>query len=84
LLKGKRDESLAQERAIAQDERASHGRNRTKRSRYKVTKTAALESAGVIFVDENGEVPGVRLRKRAAGTKAASIPIEELNTENDE
>jgi hypothetical protein len=38
----------------------------------------------VIFVDENGEVPGVRLRKRAAGTKAASIPIEELNTENDE
>ena len=24
---------------------------------------AALESAGVIFVDENGEGPGVRLRK---------------------
>ena len=24
----------------------------------------ALESAGVIFVDENGEGPGVRLRKR--------------------
>jgi hypothetical protein len=23
----------------------------------------ALESAGVIFVDENGEGPGVRLRK---------------------
>jgi DNA-binding XRE family transcriptional regulator len=32
---------------------------------------AALESAGVIFVDENGEGPGVRLRKdrpRNAGT----------------
>jgi transcriptional regulator with XRE-family HTH domain len=25
---------------------------------------AALEAAGVIFVDENGEGPGVRLRKR--------------------
>ncbi len=25
---------------------------------------AALEGAGVIFVDENGEGPGVRLRKR--------------------
>ncbi|KAF0120270.1 MAG: XRE family transcriptional regulator [Xanthobacteraceae bacterium] len=24
----------------------------------------ALEAAGVIFVDENGEGPGVRLRKR--------------------
>jgi transcriptional regulator with XRE-family HTH domain len=27
---------------------------------------AALESAGVIFVDENGEGPGVRLRKGGA------------------
>ena len=45
----------------------------------------ALESAGVIFVDENGEGPGVRLRKGGpAGSKAASIPIEELNAENDE
>jgi hypothetical protein len=26
---------------------------------------AALESAGVIFVEENGEGPGVRLRKGA-------------------
>lgn len=25
---------------------------------------AALETAGVIFIDENGEGPGVRLRKR--------------------
>ena len=45
---------------------------------------AALESAGVIFVEENGEGPGVRLRKTAPGTKAASIPIEDLNAENDE
>jgi hypothetical protein len=43
---------------------------------------AALESAGVIFVDENGEGPGVRLRK--AGARAASIPLEDLNAENDE
>ncbi len=27
---------------------------------------AALEAAGVIFVDENGEGPGVRLRKAKA------------------
>jgi len=25
---------------------------------------AALEAAGVIFIDENGERPGVRLRKK--------------------
>lgn len=28
---------------------------------------SALEAAGVIFVPENGEGPGVRLRKEAAG-----------------
>jgi transcriptional regulator with XRE-family HTH domain len=30
---------------------------------------AALESAGVIFVEENGEGPGVRLRKVPQGTE---------------
>jgi len=30
---------------------------------------AALESAGVIFVDENGEGPGVRQRKAPWGTE---------------
>ena len=29
---------------------------------------AALEAAGVIFVDENGQGPGVRLRKGAEST----------------
>ena len=66
--KNRRGELLAQERAIAQDERASHGRNRTKRSRYKVTKSAALELAGVIFVDENGEGPDARLKKKRPGS----------------
>jgi predicted transcriptional regulator len=28
-----------------------------------------LESAGVIFIDENGEGPGVRLRKAASGAQ---------------
>jgi hypothetical protein len=28
---------------------------------------AALEPAGVIFIDENGEGPGVRLRKKSFG-----------------
>jgi hypothetical protein len=46
---------------------------------------SALESAGVIFVDEGGGRPGVKPRKGGApGTKAASIPIEDLNAENDE
>jgi len=36
----------------------------------------------VIFVDDNGEGAGVRLRKD--GSMAASIPIEDLNAENDE
>jgi len=45
---------------------------------------AALESAGVIFVEENGEGAGVRLRKTTTGAMAASIPIEDLNAENDE
>lgn len=31
---------------------------------------AALEQAGVIFVDENGDGPGVRLRKGALDAKA--------------
>ena len=45
---------------------------------------AALESAGVIFVEENGEGPGVRLRKTAKGMAPATIPLEDLNAENDE
>ena len=44
---------------------------------------AALESAGVIFQDENGEGPGVRLRKARQGA-AKTIQIEDLNAENDE
>jgi hypothetical protein len=40
---------------------------------------AALESAGVEFT--NGDAPGVKLRKRAPG---ATIPLEDLNAENDE
>jgi transcriptional regulator with XRE-family HTH domain len=42
----------------------------------------ALEAAGVIFVDENGEGPGVRLKKRAVSP--AAILVEDLNAENDE
>jgi len=46
---------------------------------------AALEAAGVIFVEENGEGPGVRLRKsKPQDAKAQTIPIEDLSAENDE
>lgn len=44
----------------------------------------ALEAAGVIFVEENGEGPGVRLRKVRQDSAAESIPLEDLNAENDE
>jgi hypothetical protein len=40
----------------------------------------AFESAGVEFT--NGDAPGVSLRR--AGSKAASIRIEDLNAGNDE
>jgi hypothetical protein len=39
-----------------------------------------LEAAGVIFVAENGDGPGVRLRKVKPGTIAA----EDLNASNDD
>jgi hypothetical protein len=39
---------------------------------------AALESAGVIFVEENGEGPGVRLRKGAH--TPCQGPMENLRT----
>jgi len=42
----------------------------------------ALEAAGVLFLEENGEGPGVRLRKRRRGKQ--SIPVEDLTAENDE
>jgi transcriptional regulator with XRE-family HTH domain len=46
---------------------------------------SALEAAGVIFVDENGEGPGVRLKKVRQDTAApTTIPLDELNAENDE
>ena len=41
---------------------------------------AALESAGVEFTD--GNAPGVNLHK--AGTRVTTIPLEDLNAENDE
>jgi hypothetical protein len=43
---------------------------------------SALEAAGVIFVEENGEGPGVRLKKVRQG--AGTIPLEYLTAENDE
>ncbi len=45
---------------------------------------AALERAGVIFL-ENGEGSGVKLRKAPKGASAASLPVEdELDSQNDE
>ena len=43
---------------------------------------AALESAGIIFVDENGERPGVRLEK--APPVGEGLRPDELNATNDD
>ncbi|MGD0762769.1 MAG: helix-turn-helix transcriptional regulator [Roseiarcus sp.] len=40
----------------------------------------ALEAAGVILVAENGDGPGVRLRK----AKPAAVAVEDLNASNDD
>lgn len=42
----------------------------------------ALEAAGVIFVSENGEGPGVRLRK--VEPSPLTIPLDKLDASNDE
>ena len=42
---------------------------------------AALEAAGVEFIERNGGGPGVRLREPMA---ASTIAIDDLNAENDE
>ncbi|WP_112663503.1 helix-turn-helix transcriptional regulator [Microvirga flavescens] len=42
---------------------------------------AALEAAGVIFIAENGEGPGVRLRKQRGGD--AGLRPDHVTSEND-
>ncbi len=42
---------------------------------------SALEAAGIIFVEENGEGPGVRLRKRRPDE---GMQVGDLNASNDE
>jgi transcriptional regulator with XRE-family HTH domain len=42
---------------------------------------SALENAGVIFLEQNGGGPGVRLRK---STPSGTIAAEDLNASNDE
>ena len=44
---------------------------------------SALEKAGVLFLPDYGEGVGVRLHK-PLGSTPTSIPLEELNAENDE
>jgi hypothetical protein len=43
---------------------------------------SVLEKAGIEFT--NGDEPGVRLRKTPRVDPAASIPVENLTSENDE
>jgi transcriptional regulator with XRE-family HTH domain len=43
---------------------------------------SSFEAAGVIFIDENGEGPGVRLRKGLPSNEG--IRPDELNASNDE
>ena len=42
---------------------------------------STLESAGVIFVEENGEGPGVRLRKASSASGPATDVIERMEAD---
>jgi transcriptional regulator with XRE-family HTH domain len=46
------------------------------------TMRGALAAAGIEFT--NGDQPGVRLKKGAKADPAASLPVENLNSQNDE
>lgn len=54
--------------------------NRTPGANNLAAMRSALEAGGVIFIDENGDGPGVRLRRATAGALAPH----ELNASNDE
>jgi hypothetical protein len=38
----------------------------------------------VIFVEENSDGPGVKLRKSAKADSAKAVPVEDWNSQNDE
>jgi len=75
---------LAELASVSPDTIARLERGELLKERTVAAVRATLESAGVIFVDENGEGPGVRLRKTGKGAAPATIPLEDLDAENDE
>ncbi|SFM06047.1 Helix-turn-helix domain-containing protein [Methylobacterium pseudosasicola] len=58
---------LAAAAGVSADTVARFERGDALKDRTVAALQAALEAAGVIFIEENGEGPGVRLRKAAAG-----------------
>ena len=73
---------LAELAKVSPDTVARLERGETLRERTIEAVRAALESAGVEFIAENGGGAGVRLRK--APTGPADIAVEDLNASNDE
>ena len=65
---------LAAAAQVSPDTIARLERGEELKSRTAEAIKGALESAGVIFVEENGEGPGVRLRKQKAGKLDDSQP----------
>ena len=57
-------QSVLARRAVVSRDTIVDFENRTPIANNLVAIRAALEAAGVIFIDENGEGPGVRLRKK--------------------
>jgi transcriptional regulator with XRE-family HTH domain len=74
------DKSGLPARAIARFERGGGESDDLSGARDRIVN--ALRAAGVIFVEENGGGPGVRLKGRRIDP--CSIPVEMLNASNDQ
>ncbi|MBP2497791.1 transcriptional regulator with XRE-family HTH domain [Methylobacterium sp. PvP062] len=63
---------LAAAAGVSADTVARFERGEALKDRTVAALQAALEAAGIIFIDENGEGPGVRLRKQAGSPEVSS------------
>jgi transcriptional regulator with XRE-family HTH domain len=73
---------LAEQAKVSPDTIARFERGEPLKDRTVEAIQRALEAAGVIFVSENGEGPGVRLRK--VDPSPLTIPLDKLDASNDE
>jgi hypothetical protein len=63
--KGSNQTWIAEQGGVATIRRAELADNESMTAPNDLAVRRALEAAGVVFIDENGDGPGVRLRKRS-------------------